>query len=224
MKLDQHQQSEFLQDIQADIKNERYRLLWATYGKYISSFLTIIIVSAGAYSFYKNHEQKKIRQYSGQFLEAEHFIEQGKIENALALLKPMIGSSTKLYEIMSKFLLASTLNTTGKTDDAITAFHEIIATNDFFFKPLALIRVAYIYLDRSMEDVKKIEPELCSVAQKGSFVYHLAQEVLAMIALKGEDYVKASSIFLELSQDSSTPAALRTRARLFSQDMACRIH
>lgn len=222
--MDQHQQSDFLQDIEADIKSERYRVLWAKYGKYVSSFLTIIIFSAGAYSFYKNHQYKKTRQYSGQFLEAQTLIDQGKIENALALLKPMVRSSTQLYKNMSKFLLATTLNATGKTDEAIAEFHQIIEEKDFFFKPLAIIRISYIYLDRSLDDVKKIESELRSVAQKESFVYHLAQEVLAMIALKEEDYVKASSIFLELSQDSSAPVALRSRARLFSQDMACRIH
>jgi hypothetical protein len=218
--IENDQHSEFIQSVEEEIKNERYRVLWHKYGKIAINTVSVFLILGAGYQYLEHRNEKSSLSSSSSFVQAQHLIEMEQYEQAFSVLKPISLKSTNVYENLSNLLMAGVHTKNGKTSEAIMLYKKIIEKNDAFFKPIAMLRLGYIYMNHHAPELKQITKDIESFSNKKHFMNHLALEFLGMDCLMSNNHLKASDIFVKLAQDKNTPQGIRLRARLISQGLA----
>lgn len=217
---------EFLEEVESDIRQEKIERLWHQYGKLIIGAVVGCLALSGGYMLWQNNQYKQNQLMSEKFVGAQALIAQGKIEEALGVIKDLTKNSHKNYAVLSKFYEAHLVNQKNYKE-ALDLYHKIIDDTSIESDLRELAQILAITLeinhlngDNQQEAIdtiiKKLEP---LTAQDKSWRY-LALELTGILSFKKNDFSKATDIFLQLAQDPQVPEGMQSRVQLMTQTLA----
>lgn len=211
---------EFLEEVQNDIRQEKYMRLWNMYGKYISGAVTAILVLVAAFTLWQNYAHRKQLEYSDQFLQAQTYIYQGKFNEATAVLSNIGASESNVYGYLKDFqkaaiFLASTDPEKHKEASGIYTkmMNSSLPTG---IRDLARLLFAKVEIagGKSVDDVTKVLEPLMKEGHAWRF---FALEMLSELQYKAGQTQKALEGFAEIARSSGVPEGIMLRAQLMVQ-------
>lgn len=224
MADDKDKFDEFLEEVESDIRQEKFLELWRKYGKLASGILIAILVTIGGYSLWQNYATKQRIHLAEQFMEAQDSIANGQLTHALQILESVGKNSNKTYAALARFLDAGVLAQEGGADNLKKALESVqsLAEDKHLeqtWRDLASLLYVSISLDlntpQNREDLLKRLDNLTAV---GNSWRSLALELKGILLYqKGDSAAAAAEIFVSLVQDPQTPEGIKSRAQLMTQ-------
>lgn len=198
-------------EVDEDIRKERYQNLWSKYGKYVIGFLILIVIifSLSQYLQSKNiSDNKKILDIYFTAVEA---IEKNQLDSANQGLETVYNDKNKVLSAISGIKLSQTYLKNNQQDKALSILKNIYNNKSLepVYRELALYK--YIVINFENIEVDSIENMVKSVEVSGKSFSWYFQEIIGIKHLTLGDTKKANSIFTSLSLDKDTPFDLKIR-------------
>jgi len=215
---------EFLEEVEQDIRQAKFKKLWDKYGKLASSALTVVVVVLVGYSLWSNYQTRELERQSDYYIKAQSYLEQGDTTKALALLKELSGGH-KTYATFAKFSEASILATPGEKQDvdkALSLYQEIADDShlESVWRDTATLQFISLSFEKDAKQAEtllaKIEP-LCAA---GRPLQALALEQKGVILYLLGKKVQAAEIFVQIVQLSGVPEGVKVRAQTMAQQIS----
>lgn len=202
--------SDIFQEVEEDVRRERYEQLWKKYGNYVIAAAAVLVVAVGGYQAWSTYDTNQRQAVSDQYEAAQKVAQSGKAADAEAQFAELSKSSYTGYATLSKFNLVSTYLAQNKREPAVALLRELTASPDDVVSSVARLRLAWLEADaRPRPEIQMILEPLTAAENPWRFA---AQEVLAYSELKSGARAQAENDFLNLSQEAQAPAGLRQRA------------
>ena len=198
-------------EVDEDIRKERYQSLWNKYGKYVISLIVLIIVifSLSQYSKQKNiSDNKKLLDI---YYSAAEKIEINQYELANKSLEKVYNEKNKTLSAFSGFKLTETLIQDNQKDKALLFLEEMYNNKSLeqIYRELALYK--YVIINFENIQIKEIQDIANSITANKIILGPYFQEIFGIKLLTLGNIEKAKSIFTELSIDEKTPFDLKIR-------------
>jgi hypothetical protein len=213
---------EFLEEVEQDIRHEKYFKLWQKYGRFITGGAIGILAVVASYNIYSHYEIKHRQEVAQKFADVEQLVARGQVEQALGVLASLSHETTKTFPLLADFSRAALLKRQGGSDNLAKAqeIYQSLSENPKCLpKWQDLAKLLHIYIDieqnHSSYDVliKKLEPLYAENAPWRS----LALETAGILHYKNGAKAQASEIFVRLAQDKNTSEGIMIRSQLISQ-------
>jgi hypothetical protein len=198
-------------EVDEDIRKERYQSLWNKYGKYVISLIVLIIVifSISQYSKQKNIiDNKKLLDI---YYSAAEKIEINQYELANKSLVKVYNEKNKTLSALSGFKLAEILIQDNQKEKALLFLEEMYNNKSLeqIYRELALYK--YIIINFENIQIKEIEDIANSITTNKIILEPYFQEIFGIKLLTLGNIERANSIFTELSVNENTPFDLKVR-------------
>lgn len=225
--VDNNKFDEFLDEVENDIRQERYEKLWKTYGKHVSTGITAILVVLAGYSLWTNHKSREHTKNSEYYLEAQQLLAAGKNDQALSSFRSI--SSDNTYEPLAKFSEAAILtaeNNENKNIDQAIALYDELAQNthiEDLWRSIAALESIRLQFDQNPTKAEDLFPALDPLCKEGVSIRPLALEQKAYMLQKLNKNTEAADIYAEIIQIKDAPDGVATRAQIMSEKLASKI-
>ena len=198
-------------EVDEDIRKERYQNLWSKYGKYVIGFLILIVIifSLSQYLQSKNiSDNKKILDI---YFTAVESIEKNQLDLADQNLNIVYNEKNKTLAAISSIKLSQVYLEDNQKNKALSLLEDIYNNNSLepIYRELALYK--YIIINFENIEVNNIENMIGSIKNNNKIFDLYFQEMIGIKHLTLGDTKKANSIFTNLSLDENTPFDLRMR-------------
>jgi len=202
--------SDIFQEVEEDVRRERYEQIWKDYGNYIIALAVVIVLAVAGYQAWQRYDLAQRQKISDRYREASQAEEAGNLIKAETDFASLAKDAPSGYASLSKMHLAGVYLAEAKRDQAITLLRELTASSDAIISTAARLRLAWALADASPK------AELATLLQPlsaGDNPWRFAAaEVLAYVDLKTGARAQAQAEYQQLSQETQAPAALRQRA------------
>lgn len=204
----------FIQELEEDLRRDRYLALWQKYGRYaVAVALAIVIAAAGvvAWRHYRSSERLKD---SMAYNAAVSLADQGGTawEGALYGLRDIAQSGSTAYAALARLQEAALLSKNGKADEAAAIYDSMSKDKavEPLFRDLAALLHVMAMLDKG--DPQQLAARLAPLAEASNPWRYSALELQALLAQRTGDTAKARDIYANLADDPTAPRQLRGRA------------
>lgn len=212
---------EFLEEVENDIRQEKYMDLWRKYGKIATNSLVGVLCMVAAYSVWSNYEFKKRQQAADKYVAAQQLITQGNLDQAQSVLKELAQESVKAYPSMAQFVLAGTFVQKGGDENLAQAqklYEKLVTTaSEQIWREFAQYQVFSVRLHKEPQITDELLKQIKDFSEAQTPLKPLAQELLGMALLKRDNKTEAAEVFIKLAQDKQAPEGLAMRAQLMTQ-------
>ncbi len=207
--------SDIFQEVEEDVRRERYEQLWKKYGNYMVAAAAVLVLAVGGYQAWTAYDLNQRRQISDRYQAAQTLAETGKAPEAEAAFLELSKDRHAGYATLAKLHLAGAYLAQGKRDPALALLRELTTNSDPAISNAARLRLAWTEADaRSRSEIEAILAPLNGADSPWRFA---AAEVLAYMDFKGGSRTQAEADYLKLSQELEAPANLRQRAAALAQ-------
>ena len=147
---------QFIQEVESDLRQEKFEHLWKKYGKSVTIGFAVIIGLSAAFNLWQHHQAKQRDIISQQFVNAQTLMFNKNIGDALAAMEGISKSSHRSYSALAKFNMASILRQeTGHKDlnRAEEIYKDLMnSSTEHMFRELATVLYVSLRLDRLKDD------------------------------------------------------------------------
>jgi hypothetical protein len=207
--------SDIFQEVEEDVRRERYEQLWKKYGNYVIAGAVVLVLAVAGYQAWSAYDLSQRLQVSDKYQEAQTIAAGGDAAKAEAQFAELSKSGYSGYATLSKFNLVSTYLAQGKRDPAIALLRELTESSDEGVASVARLRLAWAEADaRPRAEIETVLQPLTVADSPWRFA---ANEVLAYVELRGGSRAQAEADYLSLSQEPQATPALRQRAAAMVQ-------
>lgn len=215
---------EFLEEVEHDIRQERFKQLWEKYGKKASSALTAVLVALVGYSLWNNYQTRELERQSDYYIKAQSYLEQGESTKALAILKDL-NSGHKTYATFARFSEASVYSTPGDKQDlpkAIELYTEIAKDSKLgeIWRDTAQLQAISLTYEHDASKAETLIPELDALTQEGRSLRALAFEQKGVILYIAGKKKEAAEAFVAAIQVPDAPEGVKLRAQTMAQQIS----
>ena len=198
-------------EVEEDIRKERYKKLWSRYGKYLIGFIILIVLifSINQYLVSKNiSDNKKLLDI---YFAAAEDIEKSQFQLANESLNKIYNSKNTTLAAFSSFKLSESYFMNNDNINATNVLENIFNNNSLetIYRELALYK--YIMINFDVLDINDIESKVSIINDKESQLKPYFEELLGIKYITKGNKTKASFIFDELSSSENTPFDLKVR-------------
>ncbi len=207
--------SDIFQEVEEDVRRERYEQLWKKYGNYMVAAAIVVVMAVGGYQLWKTYDLRQREQISDRYQAAQALAAAGNAPQAETAFLELSKDRHSGYATLAKFHLAGAYLAQGKRDPAIALLRELTESSDPAISSPARLRLAWTEADaRPRNEIEAILQPLTAADNPWRFA---ANEVLAYMDLKGGSRTQAESEYLKLSGELEASASLRQRAAAIAQ-------
>ena len=221
---------EFLEEVENDMRQEKFAKLWHAYGKHVTTGITVILVGLSAYTLWSNHQTKEHAKSSEFFMTAEQLIGEGKISQAQAVLKEI--GSDKTYGPLAQFseaaILADGVGPEGKTVDQAISLYDHLSTDpkiELLWRHVAALQSIRLKFEKDADrgDADRgtdLLPAFDALVADGAPLQALSLEQKAyMLHVMGKN-TEAAELFVRVIQMKDAPEGIIMRAQIMSEKLA----
>lgn len=211
--------TDIFQEIDEEVRREKLKKLWESYGNYVVAACILIVVGVGAWRGYEWWETKKATAAGTAFEQAATLAEAGKHQEAEAAFAKLATDGTAGYRVLARLREAAELARTDR-NAAVKAYEEIAADTSVgrVIRDLAALRAGFLLLDSA--SYGDMRARLAPLAGSERIFRHSARELLALSAWKEGDMGAARQWTDVIMTDPQTPAGTRSRAEVLSELIA----
>lgn len=203
----------FIREIDEELKNEKMKKLWDKYGLLIILLVVAAVSAAVSFETFKSWNEKRNQEFSNTYAYALNLQNQGRYAEAMDILSHLQKAKRGVYSDIAEIQMSNILLEQGKPEEAIAILENVVADKDFNpqMKDVATIKLASYKLDYA--PTEELENMLNPFIENTNTWTNIAKELLAMLAVREGDFLKAKELYQEISVAENTPEALKTRAQ-----------
>jgi len=223
---------QFIQEVESDLRQEKFEHLWKRYGKSITIGFAVIVGLSAMFNLWQHHQAKQRDITSQQFVNAQTLMFSKNIGDALSAMEGISKTSHRTYSTLAKFNIAAILRQeTGHKDlnRAEEIYKDLMHSSnaEHIFRELATVLFVGLRLDRlennTEEEIQKLSKLIEPCTTKAAPYRHLALELRGIIELRQKNYPKATETFVTIAQDEKSPKDVRLRAQVMTQNLASQL-
>jgi hypothetical protein len=206
------EQDNLFKEIDEDLRQQKYAELWKKYGKVIIGAAVLLIVGVASLKGWEAYDLNRKLENSKLLASALKEMTREKPENAVDFLNKLMKKGSPGYKVLARFNYAGILAKKGNSKGASTAYLLISEDENIeaALKDMALILSALHNTEAKNSSI--FIKKLSRLINGKNAWRHSAKELVALLAQKSGDNVKAQKLYKELYDDATTPAGIRTRA------------
>ncbi len=204
--------SDIFREVDEELKQERYALLWKKYGRYVIAFAVFLVLGVAGREGWQHYREGVRATESDRFLAATRGIADGGGSDALAAFEGLAAESGTGYGLLAQFRAASLRLAEGDSAGALAAYEAIASNSDAapIYQELAVLLIGLNTLDSG--DPAALTGRLQPLAAPGRPWRHSARELLAALALRQGDAAGATTLYRQVADDGEAPQGVRARA------------
>jgi hypothetical protein len=210
--------SDIFQEVEEEVRRERYEQLWKEYGDYIIAAAAFVVIAAAGWQLWRYYEQRQQLEASAQYTVALQLLNSGQTPAAAESFGKIASDGPSGYAKIARMQEAGALLASGRTDDGLKIYREVASSSDAVLADVARIRIAWATIDTSTR--AQIEQQLASMTDVNNPWNPMAREVLAYSDFRDGDIAKAQTEYKNLAGDKNAPQALHQRAAAMATFLA----
>ncbi len=164
----------------------------------IFSIFAIILILLGSFSYYNHHLKIKKILISDNFINAKIYLQDGKKDKALKLLKEIIFSNSNIYSPICLFLILDQ-NLISESTEISALFDHILKNNKFDKEIKNLIIYKQAIFNSSFKDEKALLTDIYPLLNSDSVWKSHGLLLLGDFFVEKKDYEKAKYYFKEIT-------------------------
>lgn len=217
---------EFLEEVENDIRQERFEKLWKTYGKHLTTGITAILVVLAAHTLWSNHKTREHAKNSEYFTMAHQLIAEGKSDQALSVLKTI--SADKTYHPLAQFTQAAILSDTPDNPENINqaiSLYETLAGDtsiELLWRHVAILQSVRLKFTQDSDKGADLLSVLDPLTTDGAPLQALALEQKAYMLYKMGKTTQAADLYASIIQLKDAPEGITMRAQIMSEKINSR--
>ena len=199
----------FIQEVTEEVKNDNLKAFWNKYGLYIVLFVVISVSAAVGFETIRGWYHKQLQAKTEAYISA--MVQEGNYENSIKALEKIASNDYGIYSELARIQIADILFEQNKTEDALNMLQTIVDNDELNIKVrhLAALKLASYKIDTA--PVAEVKTLLIPIVEEKSSWSPLAQEMLAMIAIKEGDFEQARTIYNKMLQNENISENFRSR-------------
>ena len=204
--------ADIFNEIEEDIRQDRAKVAWKKYGKYVIGLAVLIIAITAGNTGWVEYKKSVLIDQSDRFVAAIAKVDANDDVAATDLFAKLSEDSGVGYSMLSRFNLASLKIKSGDIDGAILIYQLLSNDNsiDKIYRDLAVILSVVNQIDdgNNKDLLTSLSPQLQEDAPWRFSAYELA----AIITIKMGDIEQAKQYLTLITDDFAAPQAIRARA------------
>ncbi len=202
-----------LREIDEELRQDQFALLWKKYGKFFLAIAVIIIATVAGYKGWESYDISSRGQQGERFAASLRLAQEGNEQAALDALKAFSAEAGTGYQMLSGFKAAALMADQGDAAGATAAYDKLADDNSLqsVYRDLAVLLGAVQRLNAG-EDAVALTTRLAPLSADFNPWRHSARELMAVLADQSGDKKKARELFKALSEDQAAPQGIRQRA------------
>ncbi len=202
--------SDIFQEVEEDVRRERYEELWKKYGNYIIALAAVIVLAVAAWQAWQRYDLNRREQASDKYQAALAVAQSGDAAKAETAFAEIAQDASSGYQTLAQFELATAELAQNKRDQAIARLQQLVQSSDALVSNTARLRLAWVIADGAPKpQIANLLQPLTDPMSPWRFA---AAEVLAYLDLTQGSRSDAQSEYEKLAADMAAPASLRARA------------
>jgi hypothetical protein len=199
----------FIQEIDEDVKNDNLKQLWEKYGVFIVLLVVLAVSATVSFEKFKSWRAAQNQAATETYMSAVQLKENP--EETLAALQQINQSSQGIFSDFAKLQIANVLFNQNKNDEAKATLQSLIDDQQVNaeVKNIALIKLATYMVDELPK--AEFEAMLKPILDANNSWTPLAQDLLAMSAIKEGDVDTARTIYENILKIKDLPDNFKTK-------------
>lgn len=207
--------SDVFQEVDEDIRQERYKTIWKRYRYYFISIIMVLIIAVATNAFLRHENFKKVNERSDKFFNAVS-ISNSNSDEALKLLNEFSKTELKSSQynvILSLFIEAAINREKQDFSAALNVYSQIakMESIDIFYIDYANLCAAETLI--SSGDIEAAIIMLEMLIKNNSPLLLIAKEYLGYVEISKGNYEKSKILFEEIYEDASSSQEMINRVK-----------
>ena len=204
--------SDVFQEVDEDVRHERWRKLYRAYGGYvIGAVASFVLVFAGsiAWTEYQTGERQLESQ---RYVVAGQTLSGGDAATAAQQFGALADDAADGYGALARLREADALAKAGAVTAAVATFDRLADDGgaDPAFRDLARLFAIYQLMDKAPRE--ELDRRLAPLLAEGSPWRASARELSGLIAYRAGEISRARELFTAIVEDNGSPSMARGRA------------
>jgi len=207
--------ADIIDEIQQDIKDERFVKLWKEYGNYAIGLAVAVVLGTAGSVWWKDSVNAKSEAQGSKLFAAVVQTQEGKTAEALDAYSSVEQEGTPVAVAIASLKRASLLVQEGEIEDAIAVYDQVSKSQKApsEFKELAdLLYLNTLINSSSFDKEVDVEARLENLTRQGAPWRYSALELSAFYAFGKGDKKRAGELFESLAKEELAPVRIRDRA------------
>lgn len=192
--------SELLQELEADLREERWQRLWKKSGKTLIAISVAIVLATAAYEALKYRHQSVSMERTDIYLAGMEHMQQQDFAGAITQFDLLAADSGSSFYPLAMLRKAQAQVGMGQKEEAIATYKKLAEKDDAYGQLAKLYAAA---------DGKEITPP----TDRTQPFYYSQRELYGWQLLEQGKKEEAIGVFLEMYNDLAAPPSLHARLR-----------
>ncbi len=201
----------FIREVDEDVKNDNFKELWNRYGLMVIAIVVLAVCGAVSFEKIKGWQIERNRVQTEAYMDASR--RQADPEAMIAELQKISQESKGIYADFAKLQIANVLFEQQKDEDALTMLNTIAndetVANEV--RNIALVKYATYKVDTA--STVEMNELLKPVLDANNSWTPLANDMLAMVAIREGDLQTARDIYASLLKVKDLPAGFKSKVQ-----------
>jgi len=204
--------ADIFQEVDEDLKQERYLKLWRKYGAYVVGAAVALVLGTASIVGWREYQAAQRAEEGGRYEAALTLARYGKSEQALAAFAALGADSGAGYVALAGLQEAALKAKEGDMAGAVAVYERLTAdaSVDGVLRDMATLLAVLYSLDSG--DPAALAARLAPLTTDSNPWRFSALELRGLLALKSGDVQAARAVFTRLVDDPAAPPAVRQRA------------
>ena len=210
----------FIREVEEELRSDQLKSFWDRWGKVIIAAAVLIVVGTAGYRFWLSYSDRVAGESGDRFIEAVDLSNEGKHDEAIAVLNGLTKDGHGQYPALATIRLAAEYAKQGEPQKAVEAYDSIANDTGFdeTLRKVAQLRAGLLLVDHGSFD--EVSQRLEDLSGAGLSFRHAAREGLGLSAWKEKNYEKALGYFTTIREDAEAPGGARARAGIMLELLA----
>jgi len=200
----------FIQEVDEDVKNDNLKALWDKYGLLVIAFVVLAVSLTISFDQIKNWRIAQNQQRTEEYIMATQ-AQADNPENMIAGLQKISQKNQGIFSDFARLQIANVLLNQNKVEEALVALENLVNDKQVNseVKHVALVKLATYKLDTMDKD--SFEQLLQPLLNEKTSWTPMAQDLLAMSAIKNGDIETARTIYENILKINDLPEGFKAR-------------
>jgi hypothetical protein len=207
--------SDIFQEVEEDVRRERYEQIWKDYGTVIIAAAAVLILGVAGYQAWTAYESGQRQEFATRFITASQAAVGGDAAAAERAFTTLAAEAPSGYAALSKFRVANAQLAENKRDAAIAGLRELTTDSDPLLSSAARLRLGWALADTAPR--AEVDALIAPLLNETSAWRFPASELRAYLDLKAGKRNEAIAAYTKLGADANTTNELRQRANTIAQ-------
>jgi hypothetical protein len=202
--------ADIFQEVEEDVRRDRAMVLYRRYGPYAIGAAVALVVAVAGYTGWKEYDISRRAKASMRFETASNEVRTDKAKAAQSF-EAIAADAPGPYDQLARLRQAQLKAEAGERDAAASLFGTAAGSlSQPEMRDLAVLLALLQRFDTAPPE--ELRESLKDLAQPGRPMRPSALELQAALALRSNDHAQAREILTGLTNDITTPPAMRQRA------------